>query len=90
MTTATLAGVDQLVATANLKPDLPGLVHGIVSLDPVQVQCDGCGHIHEGERIGRTVIESGIIFGGPESDDRRLCLDCRLKAGWRLRWRDAR
>lgn len=93
MQTDTLPNIDQLVATANLKPDVPGRIHGIVNLDPVQVQCDGCGRIDEGKHFGLTILQSSIVFCPAEyakGDERRMCVDCRAKAGWKLGWRDAR
>lgn len=56
-------------------PDLPGLTHGIVSLNPPTVQCDGCGQLHTAATISRAVIGSGIIF--THGLDRRLCAACR-------------
>jgi len=60
------------------RPTLPDCVHGIVSLDPPTIQCDGCGHEHTERTIAMTAILSGIRFdprivgGGP-----RLCHQCR-------------
>ena len=51
------------------------LVHGIVSLDPPTIRCDSCGH----EATGRT-LAMVVQHSGP----RRLCRDCRIKAGWRV------
>ena len=62
----------------NLRPTLPGCVHGIVSLDPPTVQCDGCGYEHSHRTLAIAVLCSGIEFnprvsgGGP-----RLCRECR-------------
>ena len=75
-----------LVYAENLLPSLPGRVHGIVSLDPAQVQCDRCGLIetaHEGEQFGPFVMRCGILFTPSlrGRDDRRLCADCR-EARW--------
>lgn len=68
-------------------PTLPGYVHGIVSIDPVTVQCDGCGLTRsEHPRGALAVILSGIIFCprlyATGEDRRRLCGDCRRDAGW--------
>lgn len=75
-----------LVYAEGLLPTLPGKVHGIVSLDPPQIQCDRCGLVEtarEGERVGPFVMRCGILFT-PKlrgKDDRRLCGDCR-EARW--------
>lgn len=58
-------------------PDLPGLAHGIVSLDPPTIQCDGCGLLHTATTIGWAVIGSRIIF--THGRDRRLCVACRVR-----------
>jgi hypothetical protein len=58
-------------------PDVEGCVHGIVSLDPPKVQCDGCGLVATGVSLAVTVLTCGIVFDLRESDDVRLCADCR-------------
>lgn len=67
-------------------PTVPGKVHGIVSLDPPMVQCDGCGLVASERSLALTVILSGIRFnrGLYDSgiDKRRLCLGCADEAGW--------
>jgi len=67
-------------------PDLDGYVHGVVSLDPPKVQCDGCGLVATGIGMGAAllIILCGItsntsLYG--HGDDRRLCADCR-KVVW--------
>ena len=70
-----------------LRPDVPGYVHGIVSVDPPMVQCDGCGYIAEGDGSRRKALNlliqtCGIEFDFP-SDGRRLCRDCAAEAGWK-------
>lgn len=69
----------------NLLPDLPGKVHGIVSLDPPTIQCDGCGITRSRDTLAGAVLFSGIRFDGGfrAHDSRRLCEDCRDRAGWR-------
>jgi hypothetical protein len=61
------------------------LVHGIVSLDPPTVRCDGCGFEATGESLGVVVFTCGILFN-PKAyslgDKRRLCRDCAAEAGW--------
>lgn len=54
------------------------LIHGIVSLDPPTVRCDGCGYEATGDRLAFLVITCGIEFNPrlPE-DHRRLCSACR-------------
>lgn len=70
------------LADFDRRPDLPGVVHGIVSLDPPRIQCDGCGHVHEGApgRLALAVIVSGIRFNprryAAGTDRRRLCESC--------------
>lgn len=64
-------------------PDVPDLVHGIVSTDPPKVQCDGCGLVATGTRLGVLVLTCGIRFNSRryDHDPRRLCEDCR-KTEW--------
>lgn len=38
------------------------LVHGIVSLDPPTIRCDGCGHEATGRTLAMVVQHSGIEF----------------------------
>lgn len=68
-----------------LLPDLPGLVHGIVSLDPPTIQCDGCGYVYTRPHLAHAVILSGIGFNAraaQRGDRRRLCVHCAQDAGW--------
>ena len=63
-------------------PDVEGCVHGIVSLEPPKVQCDGCGLVATGVDVALSVliILCGIRFNTlryGHGDDRRLCSDCR-------------
>jgi hypothetical protein len=64
-------------------PTVPGKVHGIVSMDPITVQCDGCGGVWS---EGLTIITVGKALFNPrlygKGDDRRLCADCAREAGW--------
>lgn len=71
-----------------LLPDVPGLVHGIVQMEPhIRIQCDGCGYVHDGDpgKAAFAIITCGIKFSTrryraarPEDrDTRRLCCDCR-------------
>ena len=60
------------------------LVHGIVSLDPPTIRCDGCGHEATGRTLAMVVQHSGIEFNPALADPRRLCRGCRIKAGWRV------
>ncbi|AMM22846.1 hypothetical protein AX769_22205 (plasmid) [Frondihabitans sp. PAMC 28766] len=64
---------------AGLWPDVPGLVHGIVSVSPPVVQCDGCGARFTGGTLALTVILSGITFH-PDAlgrgEGRRMCRAC--------------
>lgn len=76
-----------------MKPTVPGFVHGIVSLDPPQIQCDGCGLIAEGraggghQALNLLILTCGIRFNPKVhlySDRRRLCRECAVGAGWDL------
>ena len=60
-----------------LLPDLPGKVHGIVSLDPPTVQCDGCGYTFSHPRLAIAVMCGGIEFNPRRPSDGRLCKACR-------------
>lgn len=62
------------------------LVHGIVSLDPPTIRCDGCGHEATGRTLAMVVRYSGTEFDPARylADPRRLCRGCRIKAGWRV------
>lgn len=69
----------------DLLPTVPGRVHGIVSLNPPTVQCDGCGRTHTDRTLALAVLQSGIQFHPPGvDDDRRLCRDCAHQAGWEV------
>ena len=65
-------------------PDLPGFVHGIKSVGPFRVQCDGCGQVitHDG-RETLTTFFARIRFhrAGPGGDHSRRCKDCWVAAG---------
>jgi hypothetical protein len=73
-----MAKTDQL-------PTMPGLVDGIVSLDPPQVQCRGCGVIATGESHPRgshialnlVILTCRILFHVADGRTKRLCADCR-------------
>lgn len=63
-------------------PTLPGLVDGIVSLDPPQVQCRGCGVIATGDPRRRRALNVLILtcrihFHVADGHTKRLCADCR-------------
>ena len=40
-----------------LLPTVPGKVHGIVSLDPPTVQCDGCAATYTGRTLARAILD---------------------------------
>ena len=40
-----------------LPPTVPGKVHGIVSVDPPTVQCDGCAATYTGRTLARLVLD---------------------------------
>ena len=66
-----------------LLPTVPGKAHGIVSLDPPTVQCDGCAATYTGRTLARAVLGSGFHFNPRRAHDpRRLCRDCAHEAGW--------
>lgn len=69
---------------ATFLPDLPDKVHGLVSLTPPTVQCDGCGHRYSRDSLWLTVVTSHIIFNPRTdvTDQRRMCADCWRDAGW--------
>lgn len=58
-----------------LRPDLPGYVHGIVSLDPPGIQCDGCGRVDTCPTVALAVLRSDIGFLDRDSR-RRMCRNC--------------
>lgn len=92
MTTTTAPGIAPGVdALPILWPDLPGMVHGIVCMDPMTVQCDGCCKRATWQDLGMkqdrantVIILCGIRFNSTGSDVRRLCRDCAKAAGWRM------
>lgn len=68
---------------------MSALVHGIVSLDPPTVRCDGCGHEAVGEpgRLNLLILSCRILFNPGRygsGDTRRLCEACAEAAGWTL------
>ena len=69
--------------SADLLPDVPGCVHGIVSLDPPTIQCDGCGKTYSRPGLlSWAIILSGITFDPRLGyDGGRLCRDCGKAAG---------
>lgn len=63
-----------------LLPTLPGHAHGIVDREPWLIQCDGCGLREAVTTVALTTIR---FAGYANTDDtRRLCADCRTRAGW--------
>lgn len=62
-------------------PTIKGKVHGIVGLNPPEVQCDECLVVRaSSEKIGITVILVDITFSPrryDRGDKRRLCRECR-------------
>lgn len=68
------------------EPTMDGCVHGILSLNPVRIQCDGCLHVYEGDPglpQGAQIILSRIRFSSVRydavGDKRRLCEECGLR-----------
>lgn len=74
------------MTVATLLPTVEGLVHGIVSVSPPTIQCDGCGKRHSGEKMAMTVLTSNIVFNimaeATQHDRRRMCDKCWEGAGW--------
>lgn len=66
--------------TLELRPDVPGHVHGIVDLDPLTIQCDGCGLLAvkpEGKLPGAFIARSGITFDVRRDRSlKRRCAKC--------------
>ena len=63
--------------------------HGIISVDPPIIECDGCGYRYTTTRgLAFAVLLSGIEFNPAirRTDARRLCRECRIKAGWTVEW----
>jgi hypothetical protein len=62
-------------------PTIPGMVHGIVTRDPYEVQCDECLVVRSGDakQQGLQIILADIRFNPRlyQSDKRRLCRECR-------------
>jgi hypothetical protein len=67
-----MEAVDQL-------PTMPGLVDGIVSLDPPQIQCRGCGVLATGAtgKVALLILTCNILFHVADGRTKRLCTDCR-------------
>jgi RNase P subunit RPR2 len=73
---------EELVLLPDVDPER--YAHGIVAVDPqTVVQCDGCGYTHTHPRPALAILLSGIEFNHLTRDPRRrLCRECRRKAGW--------
>jgi len=68
--------------SADPLPDVPGCVHGIVSLDPPTIQCDGCGMtVSRPGRLSWAILVAGITFDPREVGGPRLCRECGKAAG---------
>lgn len=75
------------------RPTLPGMVEGIVSLDPLTIQCRGCGVVDTSgslrvreDRVAMVIILSSIRFHSTvwttgHTDNPRLCRACRQARG---------
>lgn len=79
-----MSTIEQPALWIDTMPDLPGIVHGIKSLSPCVIQCDGCGKTDTGDKIALTAILSDISFNPRvlDSDRRRMCAACWKIAGW--------
>lgn len=61
------------------QPTVPGKVRGIISMDPVTLQCGVCGRVLEnttGRRTSVFIILAGFLFCTLEKDGPRRCPDC--------------
>ena len=80
------------------RPTLPGKAEGIVGLDPIEIQCRGCGAVDNPDtlRIARdhpravalVILLSSIHFHARpwttgHTDNPRLCKQCRQARGCR-------
>ena len=65
-----------------LLPTLDGMVRGVVGRDPWRLQCDGCGAIEEPVPLitMRTKFAPRL---NRDTDKRRLCEPCSVRAGWK-------
>lgn len=62
--------------------DVPDVVHGIKSLTPPTIQCDGCGDTVTGPKLGLLIVTCGIEFRPVryhQGDTRRMCRTCWAK-----------
>lgn len=61
-------------------PTVPGKVDGIIALDPMQIQCRGCGHVEtqpEGRGVAVFILTVGMLFCAV--DKVRRCRGCRVE-----------
>ena len=74
----------QAASTLIPDDDLPGKVHGIKSLDPPTIQCDGCLMTATHPKATFLVQFSGIVFNLSQTlfPNRRLCPECQTAEGW--------
>lgn len=65
-------------------PDLPGYVHGIKSINPWIVQCDGCGGTRSGAKASEAILGRDRIEFNPRANtpEIRMCHACWIEAGW--------
>lgn len=72
-----------------LQPTAPGLIGGVISKDPLRIQCQECGNVQDWQTLGLKPEQSGraivvllsdILFcrGGHV----RRCHDCRKRRGY--------
>jgi hypothetical protein len=69
----------RVMETVEQLPTKPGLVDGIVSMDPPQVQCRGCGVIATGVtgKVALLILTCNIVFHVADGRTKRLCAACR-------------
>lgn len=91
-----LAGLWHITA---IHPTVPGKVEGIISMSPMRVQCQQCGHNDDADSLGinpntpnannLVVLLSKILFHAlpfPDgTENRRMCRPCRLSHGCECR-----
>ena len=71
-----------LVYAENLLPTVPGMVHGVVGVDPLRFQCDRCGFVASAADMPMIIAAHSSGFDTRfTGDPRRLCAECR-EARW--------
>ena len=63
-----------------LRPTIPGCVHGIVGVNPWEIQCESCGTVFTSVRLFSAVRL--CHFSKEDGFTTRRCRDCRVAAGF--------